>query len=147
MIHHSLCVLYPGARRVLHSGSLARATRMRILIVDDHPDTADLLQMLLQSAGHDVRVAYDGTQGLAVAAELVPEIAFIDIHLPDTSGYALAKQLRKDHRKGINLIGITGGDARKLPFSGGFDQHAIKPITAAQIYQLIQVARESIARR
>jgi hypothetical protein len=41
-------------------------------------------------------------------------------------------------------VGITGGDARQLPFSGNFDQHAIKPISAARIYQLLDVAREAI---
>jgi CheY-like chemotaxis protein len=117
---------------------------MRVLVVDDHPDTADALQMLLQSAGHTVRVAYNGTDALAIAAELQPELAFIDIQLPDMSGYAVAKQLRKDLRKRVSLIGITGGDTRNLPFSGNFDQHAIKPITAARLYQLIDVAREAI---
>lgn len=100
--------------------------------------------MLLSSAGHDVRVAYDGTEALAVAADLVPELAFIDIQLPDTSGYNLAKQLRQKYGRKVNLIGITGGDARRLPFSGNFDQHAIKPISAARLYQLIDVAREAI---
>lgn len=117
---------------------------MRVLIVDDHPDIADALQMLLQSAGHDVRVAYNGTDAIAVAAELVPEMAFIDIQLPDMSGYQVAKQLRKDFGHRVNLVGITGGgEAKRLPFAGAFDQHAIKPITAAQLYQLMDVAREA----
>lgn len=117
---------------------------MRVLVVDDHPDTADALQMLLQSAGHKVRVAYNGEEALAVATEHSPELAFIDIHLPDTTGYTLAKHLRKQFGRRVNLIGITGGDARKLPFAGIFDQHAIKPITAAQLYQIIDVAREAL---
>jgi CheY-like chemotaxis protein len=117
---------------------------VRVLIVDDHPDTADVLQMLLQSAGHDVRVAYDGTVALELAAEHSPEMAFIDIHLPDMTGYNVAKQLRKQLGRRVNLVGITGGDARKLPFSGSFDQHAIKPVTAEQLYQLIEVAREAL---
>lgn len=118
---------------------------MRILIVDDHPDLADSLQMLLQSAGHDARVAYDGNEALAIAAELVPEMAFIDIQLPDMSGYAVAKQLRKDLGRKVNLVGITGGgEAKRLPFAGIFDQHAIKPISAAHLYQLIDGARDAL---
>ena len=117
---------------------------MRVLVVDDHPDTADALQMLLQSAGDNVRVAYDGVGALADAAEHPPELAFIDLELPDMSGYAVAKALRKQLGSRVNIIGITGGgDAKKLPFSGSFDQHAIKPITAAQLYQLIDVARRA----
>jgi CheY-like chemotaxis protein len=117
---------------------------VRILVVDDHPDTADALQMLLQSAGHDVRVAYDGAQALSVAADHPPELAFIDIQLPDTSGYALAKQLRKTLGHKVNLVGITGGDVNRLPFAGTFDQHAIKPISALVIFQLMDVARDAI---
>lgn len=114
---------------------------MKVLVVDDHPDTADALQMLLRAAGHHVRVAYDGAAALADAAEHPPELAFIDLQLPDMSGYAVAKALRKQLGSRVSIVGITGGgDARKLPFSGTFDQHAIKPITAAQLYQLIDVA-------
>jgi two-component system, sensor histidine kinase len=118
---------------------------MHILVVDDHPDTADALQMLLRSAGHSVRVAYDGTGALAEATEHPPEIAFIDLELPDMSGYAVAKALRKQLGTRVSIVGITGGGgAKKLPFSGIFDQHAIKPITAAQLYQLIDVAHRAL---
>ena len=117
---------------------------MRVLVVDDHPDTADLLQMVLQSAGHNVRVAYDGTQATALAAEHAPEVAFIDIHLPDMTGYTVAKELRKQLGRRIQLVGITGGDTKRLPMSGSFDQHAIKPVTAARLYQIIELAREAL---
>lgn len=100
--------------------------------------------MLLQSAGHEVRVAYDGAQAVEVLGDFAPEMAFLDIQLPDTSGYAVAKQLRKQHGRRVNIVGITGGAAKQLPFAGNFDQYAIKPITAARLYQLIEVAREAI---
>jgi CheY-like chemotaxis protein len=117
---------------------------MRVLVVDDHPDTADVLQMLLQAAGHDVRVAYRGAEALAVAAEFVPELALVDIRLPDVSGFAVAKQLRKQSARPVNIVAITGGESRQLPFAGAFDQHARKPVTPAQLYQLIDTAREAI---
>ena len=117
---------------------------MRVLIVDDHPDTADVLQMLLQAAGHDVRIAYRGDEAIALASKFIPELAFVDIQLPDMSGFAVAKHLRKQSGRRVNIIAITGGDARQLPFAANFDQHAIKPVSAGTLYQLIDVARDAI---
>lgn len=116
---------------------------MRVLVIDDHPDTADMLQMLLRAAGHDVRVAYRGSEAIDVARDFVPQLAIVDIQLPDVSGYAVAKQLRRQCGRRINIVAITGGDGRQLPFSGGFDQHARKPVSAARLYQVIEAAREA----
>ena len=93
-----------------------------------------------------MRVAYRGAEAIEIALAQIPELAFVDLQLPDMSGYAVAKQLRKQSGRKINIVGFTGGDARQLPFSGTFDQHAIKPVTAARLYQLIDVAREAMSR-
>jgi DNA-binding response OmpR family regulator len=115
---------------------------MRVLIVDDHQDTADTLQTLLRAAGHDVRVAYRGNEAIDVASDFVPQLALVDIQLPDISGLAVAKQLRKQSGRRVNIVAITGGDGRQLRFASNFDQHAQKPVSAAQLYQLIDAARE-----
>lgn len=116
---------------------------MRVLVIDDHVDTADMLQVLLQAARHDVRVAYSGADALQVAVEFVPDLALVDLHLPDMSGFSVAKQLRKQSGRRINIVAITGGDAPRLAFAGGFDQHERKPVSAARLYQLIEAARET----
>lgn len=117
---------------------------MRVLVVDDHPDTADALEMLLRAAGHVVQTAYRGTDAVQLANTFAPDLAFVDILLPDMSGFAVAKELRKQSGRRLNIVAITGGDSRKLPFASNFDQHALKPVSAARIYQLIEVAREAI---
>lgn len=117
---------------------------MRILVVDDHRDTTEAFGMLLQAAGHDVRLAYQGDDALVIAHEFVPELALVDIGLPDTSGHAVARALRKQLGSRVNIVAVTGGDARSLPFAGGFDQHATKPVTAARLYQLIDAARDAM---
>ena len=66
----------------------------RILIVDDHVDTADLTAELLQERGHVTCVAYSSQAALAAATSFQPQIALLDIHLPTMNGYELAKQLR-----------------------------------------------------
>ena len=118
-------------------------TFMRVLVIDDHADTADVLQMLLRAAGHDVRIAYRGAEAIEIAREFLPQLALVDIQLPDISGYAVAKQLRKQAGRRINIVAITGGDGRQLPFAGGFDQHARKPVSAPRLYQIIEAARET----
>jgi len=66
----------------------------RILIVDDDVDAANALASLLQSSGYgDARVAYTGATALALAVEFVPTVLFVDLDLPDMSGYDLARQL------------------------------------------------------
>src|SRR5688572_8078488 len=68
----------------------------RILLVDDNRDAADSLALLLGLEGHDVRVAYAGRPAIEVAHEFRPEIAVLDLGLPDLSGYDVARLLRQD---------------------------------------------------
>lgn len=116
---------------------------MRVLIVDDEADTADMLQMLLRVAGHEAKVAYRGRDAIEVAMGFEPELVLVDIHLPDISGVAVAKQIRKGSRRGVSIIGISGRDFRGLPLTASFDQHAVKPVSAARLYQLIDAAQEA----
>jgi CheY-like chemotaxis protein len=68
----------------------------RVLIVDDNDDGAESLALVVRSWGHDVAVAKDATEALALAAEFSPETALLDIGLPGMNGYELARHLRAD---------------------------------------------------
>ena len=63
-----------------------RAAR-RIMVADDNKDAADTLGMLLELAGHEVRVVYSGRAAFMLAQTFRPDVAFIDIGMPDLSGY------------------------------------------------------------
>ena len=117
---------------------------LRVLVVDDHPDTADALEMLLCAAGHEVRAACRGEEAIEVSRGFVPDVALVDVRLPDISGFIVAKRLRQQHGRRVNLVAITGGDISQVRLAGCFDQHARKPVTAARVYQLIDVARDAI---
>jgi len=67
---------------------------LRILIVDDHEDTAEMLSMLLEGKGHATQVALDGTAALISAASFQPHLGLLDLSLPGMSGYELAERLR-----------------------------------------------------
>jgi DNA-binding response OmpR family regulator len=116
---------------------------MRVLVVDDHADTADALEMLLRAAGREVRAAYRGEEAIAISRRFVPEVAFVDVRLPDISGFIVAKRLRQQHGRRVNLAAITGGDMSKVRLAGCFDQHACKPLSAARVYQLLEAARDA----
>ena len=109
----------------------------RILIVDDNVDAAEMLALVLGDLGHLVRVANDGPRALLVAAELLPEIAVLDLGLPVMDGYELANRLLEAHGpRGIRLVAVTGyGQAqdRERTRAAGFDTHLVKPVELQEL--------------
>jgi PAS domain S-box-containing protein len=104
----------------------------RILVVDDNEDGAEMLALALRGKGYQTHVAHDAPTALSVAAELLPDVAFLDIGLPVMDGYELATRLRKlPGLSGIRLIALTGYGAeedRRKAREAGFDQHLVKPV-------------------
>jgi CheY-like chemotaxis protein len=113
----------------------------RILLVDDNRDAADSLALLLGLDGHDVRVAYAGQPALELAHQFQPEVAIVDLGLPDVNGYDVARLLRRDAALAhIVLIALTGWgqeEHRRRAFEAGFDHHLAKPVDLAQLAVLI----------
>ena len=105
--------------------------RRRILVVDDNVDAADTLTELLRLSGYAVEAAYEGANAFRLAEKLRPDIAFIDLNMPDIDGYALAKQLRATPwGRTIKLVALTGmGQKADLQRTrdAGFDEHLTKP--------------------
>ncbi len=117
------------------------AARSRILIADDNRDAADSLSMLLELAGHEVRVAHHGRAALSLAQAFRPDVALLDIGMPDLSGYEVAQELRREPwGRGIQLIALTGWGQekdRQQALEAGFNQHLTKPIDPDQLEALI----------
>lgn len=115
----------------------------RILVVDDHPDNARMVALLLTLRGHTCRTALNGTEALAVFAEFSPEIAILDIGLPDISGYELATALRERAGSAIFLAALTGWgqyEDRAKAFAAGFDQHLVKPVDGEKLLGIVSEA-------
>ena len=110
---------------------------VRVLVVDDNEDAASTLSDLLELAGNLVRTAYSGKQGLAAAKEFKPSIIFLDIGLPDMTGYEVAQALRSDDELNkCYLIALTGYGTeadRKMALDAGFDLHLTKPLDYEKI--------------
>jgi signal transduction histidine kinase/ActR/RegA family two-component response regulator len=119
----------------------AKPRPLRILVIDDIPDVADVLKMLLDLEGFDTRVAYGGPTALEIAQEFKPDVVVCDIGLPGMDGHEIARRLRSDpNMTPARLIALTGwgaeGEIRRTRESG-FDFHLVKPVEANALMELL----------
>jgi len=114
------------------SGSRETTLQRRILIVDDDADSADLLVQLLEMRGHLARSVNTATLAIKEATEFRPDVAILDVGLPDMSGYELAQLLRNCEGlaqcKLIAVTGYSGEAALARSKMAGFDMHLVKPV-------------------
>jgi DNA-binding response OmpR family regulator len=125
-------------------------TALRVLVVDDNHDGADTLAMLVRLWGHDVRVAYDGLDGLRLARTYRPQVVLLDLTLPRLDGCDLAELLHgKTELPQARLIAVTGmGDDwdRARCAGAGFDHFLVKPVDPDELHDLLSgLAREAVA--
>lgn len=125
-------------------------TKHRVLVVDDYPDSAETTCALLSLLGHECRFATCGKDALIEAARFDPDIAILDIGLPDLSGFELARQLRMQSiGRSLFLAAVTGWgqpEDRAKAFAAGFDHHVLKPADRQKLSMIIELAdRESRA--
>ena len=129
----------------------APAPGRRILLVDDNEDAAAASAVLLRHLGHAVRVAHSAAQARALALVDPPEVAILDIGLPDMDGYALAVALRTDaggatdgaHGAALRLVALTGyGQQEDIAraLAAGFDVHLTKPATLEALQDALAAA-------
>jgi CheY-like chemotaxis protein len=87
----------------------------RVLMVEDHPDIADLYQLKLQLEGYRVAVASDGASGLELARSLKPDLTLLDVHLPNLDGLQLLAALREDEStRDLLVVVFSEDDSPKL---------------------------------
>ena len=111
---------------------------LRIMVVDDNRDSADMLAMSLQIMGHQVRAVYSPLAVMDACADLEPELMIIDIGMPELNGLALAERLRTRSWRGRppRLVALTGwgqAEDHKRSLAAGFADHLVKPANLATI--------------
>ncbi|MBD8630881.1 PAS domain-containing protein [Oxalobacteraceae sp. CFBP 8755] len=117
------------------------ASGLRVLVVDDNIDAAEMLATLLEMNGYEVRVEFDGASALATALREPPDVALLDIGLPDMDGHELARRLRAQPAtaKAV-LVALTGygqAEDQQRAQQAGFDHHMVKPADLDRLLTLL----------
>jgi signal transduction histidine kinase len=110
----------------------APASPRRVVVVEDHDDARDALQILLTLQGHEVQTASDGLAGVALILEAQPDVALIDVGLPGLDGYEVARRVRQAVKNSVRLVAVTGYGQpydRTRAREAGFDLHLTKPVS------------------
>jgi CheY-like chemotaxis protein len=111
---------------------------VRILIVDDNVDAAELLAMALEVRGHETRAVHDGTSALSMFADWRPDTVLLDIGLPDLDGYEVGRRLRETDGE-LTIIALTGQSEidETRAMQARFACHLVKPITLEKLDQAL----------
>jgi PAS domain S-box-containing protein len=128
----------------------APARRLRVLVIDDQPDMADVMAVLVQMLGHEARTAYDGKAGLAAAHAEHPDLILVDIGMAGMSGYEFARLIRRDPAlASTRLVAVTGygrPEDRERALEAGFDRHLTKPVAESMLQAVLADASLVAAR-
>lgn len=126
---------------------LRPGTELKVLIVDDVAANRDLLQLLLQGMGAEVRLASDGASALALVAEFVPDLVFLDLRLPGMDGYELRRRLASGARvpKTVAVSASVLATDEPAFVQSGFDAFLPKPFALSQLWEcLIRVLPQHV---
>jgi PAS domain S-box-containing protein len=128
---------------------VAGLARRRVLIVDDNLDAAQMLHMLVEGLGGDVRTAPDGAQAVTIASDFRPEIVLMDLGMPRMNGYDAAGYIRRQSwGKDMMLVALTGWGQekdRQRIMQAGFDRHLVKPAKPEQLRELLAGSAERVS--
>jgi len=115
---------------------------LNILLVDDNRDAADSMGLLLQMTGHSVKVAYDGVTALRSVEDFTPDVALIDLAMPDMDGFELMRELRDyahlHHTRYYALTGFGDPGIKEDTARAGFDGHLVKPVDIDAMTEILQ---------
>ena len=126
--------------RAVRSTSAADAG-CRILVAEDNDDAAEMMRVMFEFKGHEVRVAHDGVEAVDIAATFNPHIAFLDIGMPRMDGYEAARRIRDLLGRRVVLVALTGwgqDEDKRRSHEVGFDRHVTKPPEPELLERLIE---------
>jgi two-component system CheB/CheR fusion protein len=116
---------------------------LRVIVVDDEPDTVSTLTLLLSDEGHDVVGLHRGAEVLGAVEEFDPDAVLLDIAMPDMSGYEIAKEIRRKYGEVRPLLIAISGRYKKasdklLAEIVGFNHHLSKPYDPNELLNLLR---------
>jgi CheY-like chemotaxis protein len=117
------------------------APGLRVLIIEDNPDVADMLADLIGAWGCETRVANTAQAGLNAGEEWRPEVVLLDIGLPDLHGWEVARRVRQGSwGRDALLVTITAwgrGDDQRRSTAVGIDHHLLKPVDSRALWRIL----------
>lgn len=126
----------------------AASRNLRVLIVEDNLDAAEMLELAVSLLGHVTRLAYDGRTALTAATEFAPDLIFLDIGLPLMNGYEVARTLRgMPEFNRVHIAAVTGWgqeEDRRKAREAGCDSHFTKPLSPATLEELLATIAQRV---
>ncbi|HXU04270.1 MAG TPA: response regulator, partial [Polyangia bacterium] len=117
----------------------------RMLVIEDEPDIAMAMRLVLEMAGHQVAIARNGPDGLATARAFKPEVVLCDIGLPGMDGYEVARRIRADETLRASFLVALSGYAQvddvAAARAAGFDEHLAKPASLEKVQRVLASIR------
>jgi PAS domain S-box-containing protein len=125
----------------------APITGRRVLIADDNVDGAESLGILLRMEGHEVLIVHNGRAAIEAFSTFEPEVAFLDIGMPQVNGYEVARSVRQEASgRAVTLIAISGWGKdtdKQRALAAGFDHHFTKPVHEKDLMQVLREHSDS----
>jgi len=116
--------------------------RKRVLLVEDHPDTSDIIQRELSFVGYDVLIAENGLQAVAFAAHLLPDAIVMDMKLPKLNGHEATMRIRENPKTAsipiLAATALTGPGEREKCLAAGCNDYLAKPFTYRELDQALR---------
>lgn len=115
--------------------------RLKVVLVEDNEDSAQVLSMWLSHLGHDIQLAHTGTEGLRLILDSRPDLVFCDIGLPEMSGLDVCRRVVSTMSEPPLMVALTGwgmtGD-RQETVAAGFRHHLVKPVALEAIDAILE---------
>lgn len=116
--------------------------RTKVLVVDDHADSARAVATALEGQGAECRVSHDGNEALGLAREYEPDLVFLDVNMPGMDGLALARELRAHPSTRVaRLVALTGMPSPELRESADnsvIDDYLLKPASLPELATILK---------
>ncbi len=113
----------------------------RAVIIDDNPDVASTMSMLVEQLGGSARTAHDAASGLAAVQDFQPDIVFLDIGMPGMDGYETCRRIRQQpSSRHLIVVAVTGwgrSQDKQRALDAGFDAHLTKPVDPAALASVL----------
>jgi CheY-like chemotaxis protein len=112
-----------------------------ILIVEDHPTMREAMRLVLEHEGFVIREVADGASALAMARSDPPDLMFLDLNIPGTSGADVLRELKSDPATAsvrVIIVTATGEEGREYVLSLGADEYFTKPVSPTALLRTVE---------